>query len=321
MSSPCVSVILTTYNRADLLPVALQCLSAQTFPREKWELVIMDDGSTDATPQIIAPFLRKMRNARYFKKKHEGLSAGRNGGISHAKWDLVAFTDYDCLPSPDWISELWATYQKEKPLGIEGKVITDTNKPLFSNAPQNERGRKYIGCNSAYTRAILDKVGGYDKRFFWVRDDTDVAFRVLKHGKIAFAEKAVVYHPARATNPVHLVKRLSIIQSDLLLFRKHPREYWKNFGFPNRNNWIRSLFTYALLFFLFQTQNSGMIIGGVVLFLALESVGYAFFRSALFSMKTIEVAAIFSFTLLVRDLIFPLAFVYYAIKTAREKVK
>lgn len=309
-----ISVVLTTYNRAPLLPRVLNALAAQSFSKKNYELLIIDDGSTDQSGNVIVPFLKKNPHFRYFPKKHEGLSAGRNFGISHAGGELIAFTDDDVVPDSKWLEELWEVYQKEKPLGIEGKVVTDTQKPLFGNAPENTQGKKYIGCNSAYTKKILEKVGGYDRRFFWVRDDSDMAFRVLKHGPISFAPRAVVYHPYRPIDAMHLLKRLTIIQSDLLLFQKHPSQYMASFGFPGLSNWIQSGATYLFVATLSIVHPPAAII---------PLLGYIFFRyfasmrGKLFSLPE---AGLLVIVLGIRDLLYPFAFVYYFIKTNFRQV-
>lgn len=308
--APLLSVVLTTYNRSALLGEALARLTAQTLPARKYEILVVDDGSPDATVDVVRAFQKKHGNVVYLPKPHEGLSAGRNFGIAHARGDLIAFTDDDCQAAPSWAEELLTTYQNEKPLGIEGKVITDEKKGLFGNAPENLHGGKYIGCNSAYTKTILQKVGGYDTRFFWIRDDSDMAFRVLQHGKIAFAERAVVYHPYRPTDANHLLKRLTIVQSDLLLFFKHPCAFLDSFGIPGFSNWVQSAAAYLLL-------GAAATLFPRAEFIA-PLLAYAFFRFVV-SMRrktfSVKEGVAFILVLTLRDLLYPLAFVYFFFKT------
>ncbi len=301
-----VSVVLTTHNRAELLKVALEHLAKQSFPPKNWELILVSDGSTDATAEVAKLVEKKFSNFQFISKKKEGLSAGRNAGIHEAKGEWVAFTDDDCQVDSDWLSQLSVHFDKKEIVGIEGSVTTDAKRPLFSNAPENLSGGKFIGCNSCYRHDILKKIKGYDTRFFWVRDDSDIAFRVMEWGTIVFEPRASVYHPARPTSPIHILQRLSIVQSDILLFYKHPHKFLKNIGFPNRNNWIRSLGTAAIL--------AASVSIHPAIFLAFIMGESLFYARASFSLTSIVRAAKFSLTLLVRDILFPFLFIFYGIQ-------
>lgn len=299
-----VSVVVTTYNRHALLMRALEALDVQSFPKSKFEIIVVDDGSTDSTSRVVQGRLRAWKNVRYLPKKHEGLGHGRNAGIAAARGELIAFTDDDVIPDTRWVESLWKTYTRTHAEGIEGRVTTDSPRRLFGSAPENPVGGKYIGCNSAYTKKVLAQVGGYDPRFFWVRDDSDMAFRVLKKGRIAFAPDAIVYHPQRDTDAWHLLTRLSIIQSDILLFMRHPRQYWENFGFPGGRNLLQSGILYLTLAAWMMVD---MKIGAVA---ALVYLAVRFFsmRNKVYSLKE---GLVFVLVMALRDVAYPFAYIYY----------
>jgi glycosyltransferase involved in cell wall biosynthesis len=97
-----VSIITPTYNRAYLIERCIDSIAAQTY--SDWELIIVDDGSTDNTPEIIQKYLEDTR-IRYIQKKNTGGSDSRNFGVSLAKHDFIAFLDSDDEALPNWLEE------------------------------------------------------------------------------------------------------------------------------------------------------------------------------------------------------------------------
>ncbi|RLG70129.1 MAG: hypothetical protein DRO07_00945, partial [Candidatus Iainarchaeum archaeon] len=101
-----------------------------------------------------------------------------------------------CIANRNWLENILNVFRKSSDVvGVEGKVVTDNPKPLFSSAPENLTGGNFTGCNSAYRKDVLKKIGGYDERFFAIRDDSDIAFRAMSEGRIVFAPNAIVKHP------------------------------------------------------------------------------------------------------------------------------
>jgi glycosyltransferase involved in cell wall biosynthesis len=92
-SEPRVSIILATYNRAGLLPRAIDSVLRQTF--SDWELLIIDDGSTDETKALVDTYSRDDRRIRYICQENSGLALARNTGISAASGDYITFLDSD----------------------------------------------------------------------------------------------------------------------------------------------------------------------------------------------------------------------------------
>lgn len=101
----CVSVIIAAYNAAETIDATLKALEAQTSPREHFEIIIADDGSTDATKHIVDEAIaRKRMTLKYIYQKNQGVGIARNLGVSLATGDVLAFTDADCTCDTDWIS-------------------------------------------------------------------------------------------------------------------------------------------------------------------------------------------------------------------------
>lgn len=101
------SVVIPTYNRAATLRQTLTALMAQDYP--DYEIIVVDDGSTDDTRAMIA---REFPQVRYIYQQNRGPAAARNRGIAHARGEIIAFTDDDCVPPRDWLARLADGYAR-----------------------------------------------------------------------------------------------------------------------------------------------------------------------------------------------------------------
>jgi len=100
------SVVIPTYNRAETLKLTLSSLTRQSYPRDRFEVLVVDDRSSDHTPKVVASFCGSVR-IRYFYQRDEGyrLSRARNIGIENAHGEVVIFLDSDIMVSPDYVAE------------------------------------------------------------------------------------------------------------------------------------------------------------------------------------------------------------------------
>ena len=119
-----ISVVLSTYNRCDILPNALRALALQETPGIEYEVIIVDNNSTDRTRQIAEEFIAGDRRFRYLFESRQGLSYARNAGIRAARADAFSFTDDDVEVSTNWIYHLYralARYPEAEFIG--GRVL------------------------------------------------------------------------------------------------------------------------------------------------------------------------------------------------------
>ncbi len=104
---PFVSVVVPTWNRATLLADCLASLRAQDYPQDRFEIIVVDDGSTDATPEVVSMFQDgTLPEVRYVRQDHRGLNVARNAGIAAAKGDPICFVDDDVETPPGWLRAL-----------------------------------------------------------------------------------------------------------------------------------------------------------------------------------------------------------------------
>jgi len=242
---PRVSVVCSTYGRAELLPRLLGALADQTFPADELEVVIVDNGSPDDTAAVLeraggtVPFaLRVVRH-----DENRGAAGGRNTGWRTARAPIIAFTDDDCTPTPTWLELGVAAVEAHGPgafaVGSTRPDPAEESRLLrpFSRSMLVAEPRFYETCNIFYRRDDLERMGGFDEGFGIGGEDTDLALRLIDAGHEAlWTPEAVVHHRVRPpsfranlrearrwVDIPRVVKRHPARRGDLL----HRRWFWK----------------------------------------------------------------------------------------------
>jgi GT2 family glycosyltransferase len=254
-------VVVPTHDRPERLAAALAGLRAQTLAPEAFEVIVVDDGSvTPGTAEVLAEErgrgALRLRSVRHPSAR--GTSAGRNSGWRAARAPLVAFTDDDCVPDPNWLSEALAVGDRHPGAIIQGRTEPNPaeldRRGVFSRTiTVSSLGPQYEACNIFYPRALLDRVGGFDEAFglFSAGEDTDLAWRALEAGgRTVFAPGALVFHAVHELGPLRTLREAMRLTQTALVFARHPqtramlnrRLFW--------NGWhylvIRSLVALAL---------------------------------------------------------------------------
>lgn len=229
-----ISVVIATYNRKDSLKQALDALMKQDFCHRSFEVIVVNDGSTDGTGNLLEEYaVFGSVSLRFFEQQNQGPAAARNLGVQYAKGAIIAFTDDDCIPAKDWLRTIDAEFKSCEIVGLQGSTHTDRDKitPL-THQIDNAHGNKSVPtCNAAYLKSALETVGGFDTEFpFPHNEDADLAWRIQKIGKIGFCDNMLVYHPPRTDTFSKVSKRMKIMESEFRLFYKDPESYRKNRG-------------------------------------------------------------------------------------------
>ncbi len=227
--SPKVSVVVASYNGARTLRDCLESLGRLNYP--DYEIVLVDDGSTDRTAEIAADF----PNVRTVRQRNLGLSAARNAGIAAANGEIVAFTDSDCRVDEDWLYFLVNDLLQDGFSGVGGhNLLPPDDSPVAAAVMASPGGPAHVmltdreadhlpGCNMAfYKRSLLD-LGGFDPVFRRAGDDVDVCWRLLQLGhKIRFSPSGFVWHHRRSSIGAYLSQQSGYGEAEALLVRKHP---------------------------------------------------------------------------------------------------
>lgn len=199
-----VAVIVPTFQRADRLRRLIGALEAQTLSRDAWEAVVVDDCSTDATPQVLEELvatasinLRAARTAR-----QGGPAVARNVGWRSAQADVFAFTDDDCVPAPEWLSSGLSAISADPAVGVvQGRTLLaqDTDESRWTSRTVRRQvlapSPWFEGCNLFMRRAALEAGGGFDEKIGWFGEETSLAWSILDQGwRRGWAPGALVYH-------------------------------------------------------------------------------------------------------------------------------
>ncbi len=206
-----LSTIVCTRNGAATLRECLAALARQSHPH--FEVLVIDDGSTDATPEIT----REFPFAKYHRQDHAGLSAARNFGARLAQGQIVAFTDDDCAPDEDWLLNLATAFDDASCAAAGGPNLAPSprtrTEAVVAAAPgapthvlASDREAEHLpGCNLAIRKSALEAIGGFREVFTAAGDDVDVCWRLQDAGgKLFFVPSAVVWHHRRATVAAYL---------------------------------------------------------------------------------------------------------------------
>lgn len=245
---PKVSVVVAVYNGGRTLRACLDSLLRLNYP--DYEVIVVDDGSSDATPQIASLYPA----IRYVRQEHRGLSVARNTGLAAAQGEIVAFTDADCEPDEDWLYYVVNDLQRGQYVGVGGhNLLPAEDLPVAAavlaapggpaHVMLTDREAEHIpGCNMAFWKWALEQIGGFDPLFTTAGDDVDVCWRLLEQGgRLGFSPGGFVWHHRRPTARSYLRQQAGYGRAEALLMRKHP-EYFSLLG---GSRWRGRIYTRA----------------------------------------------------------------------------
>lgn len=187
-----VSVVIACRNEASRLRSCLEALAAQDIPRDRFEVLVVDGGSTDGSREIALRL-----GARVLQDGGGGPSGARNVGLHAARADVIAFTDADCVPRTDWLSGVMEVFAEDPTLsGVAGAIRMPRDS--FLGRLEDDEARTYyrglITSNVAYRRDALLAVGGFDETLRCA-EDYDLAWRTMDAGyRVAHDPRPVVVH-------------------------------------------------------------------------------------------------------------------------------
>ena len=220
------SIIIPTYNRSEILQRCLQCICELENPVEDWEVLVVNNNSTDSTEEIINSYRKRLPHLRYFRTTNPGLHVGRNVGYEDSRGNILCYIDDDsfvtrgwlkgiekafwdpevvlvggpCLPQyeaepPGWLSEMWSIAEEGRTLGYLSLIDVGDEQRWISPY--------YVyGCNFSIRKDILAEIGGFHpdampKEMIRYRGDgeTFVSERLIESGhKALYSPGAKIHH-------------------------------------------------------------------------------------------------------------------------------
>lgn len=247
-TKPKVSVLVCSYNGGQTLRQCLRSLCELDYL--DYEVIVIDDGSTDDTPSILADF----PTIKSFRQQNQGLSVARNVALSLATGSIVAYTDSDCYVDPAWITHLVDQLESSGAAAVGGPNFTPDDGRIaacVAAAPgqpthvlESDQVAEHIpGCNMAFRREALQQINGFDPQYRKAGDDVDVCWRLQQAGYwITFAPAAFVWHHRRQTPRTYLKQQAGYGEAEALLRFKHP----DRFDGRGRGKWRGQLYGNAL---------------------------------------------------------------------------
>lgn len=208
-----ISVVISTYNRCEILPAAIESILRQNAPELEYELIVVDNNSTDNTRAVVESFISQgHRQVRYVFEPKKGPSHGRNAGIANARGVIIAFTDDDVLPETDWLSNIkrafddnpevecvggkilprwrieppaWLTTDHWGPLAIadygDRTILSAANTPIC-----------WSTSNLSFRAKVFDRIGGFSGEFLRSQDRELMCRFMRDGGRMMYIPNAVV---------------------------------------------------------------------------------------------------------------------------------
>lgn len=209
MNTPYISVIIPVYNDSERLRLCLNALKEQSIGKENFEVIIVDNNSTEDIQEVISDFDQVY--FKYLLEKKIGSYAARNGGIEAAVGEILAFTDSDCIPDKDWLLNGTKYLAQNHNVGIVAGSVKLFYKSKNLNAvevyekytafrqEENARSGSCVGANWFSYKEVIDRFGRFDASLK-SNGDTVLSTNISKAGlKVVYADNAVVLHPSRYT--------------------------------------------------------------------------------------------------------------------------
>lgn len=231
-SLPFVSVVVCARNAAATLDDCLQSIARLRYPC--YETIVINDGSTDATPVIA----RRYAGVRVVNVPGGGLALARNTGAALARGEIVAYTDADVRVDPDWLTYLVRPFRRPDVVAAGGPNVVPPDDPRMAQcvarapgAPthvmlDDEIAEHVPGCNLAIRRDALQAIGGFNPIFLRAGDDVDVCWRLqAAGGRVAFAPAALVWHHHRASIRAYWRQQVGYGEGERWLRPLHPERF------------------------------------------------------------------------------------------------
>jgi len=270
------SIIIPTYNRKDLLKQTLESFEKLSYPKIKFEIIVVDDGSTDGTNEFLENVTHTLGySLTCYRQSNKGPASARNKGIELASGEIILFTGDDCIPNPDLLDEHNRYYQNfnaDNNMGILGFTgihpdieITPFIEYLYISGhqfayPSLINGKEvsfeyYYTTNLSLPREKIIEIGGFDEEFPSAAfEDIELGYRLSQKGfKLIYNQNAVTLHKHPTDLSQFIERSFRVGEAAIIFFKLHPelKDWWLGIDAmvnPTlRNNYFDSVLKYAEL--------------------------------------------------------------------------
>ena len=243
--SPCpqprISVIICVYDGAERIWRAVESLIDVNYP--DYELIVVDDGSSDGTQDVVQKYADEYEHIRLIRAEHGGLSNARNVGAENASGEIFAYTDDDCEVDNDWLYWIARGYAEQGCDACGGPNIPptpeDEDEAVVAAAPgapshvmlSDKEAEHIPGCNLTVSRKAFEAIGGFRVQYKVAGDDVDFCWRLEAAGfKIGFHGAAFVWHRRRTSFVRYFKQQKGYGKAEALLMKDHPEKFTRGNG-------------------------------------------------------------------------------------------
>jgi glycosyltransferase involved in cell wall biosynthesis len=228
-----ISVAVATHNRPERLGALLRSLEDQTLPSEHFEVVVVDDGSAEATADALAQAKASSRlQLTTFRNEHpRGPAAARDAAWRLCRSHLVVFTDDDCRATPGWLETVIAAHVRDPGAVLQGMTLPDPSEtdrigPFSRTIEVRALDAGFQTCNIAYPKSLLEQIGGFDVKAFDTNpggEDADLAWRAIKSGATpVFDEDMLVHHAINDLGALGKLRVAARWTTPMAAYVRHP---------------------------------------------------------------------------------------------------
>ena len=199
-----ISIVIPTYNSQMTIAKTIESCQDQTCPKELIEIIVINDGSTDNTEEVV-----KRYPVKYIYQRNSGPAKARNTGWKAAQGEIICFTDADCVPEREWVARLVSNYISDKIAAVGGSYGIVNKENLLASCIHEEiiyRHSKMpknvlaLGSyNLSVRRKVLEEIGGFNEEYRMASaEDNDLSYKILKNGYLLIFDKdarVAHYHP------------------------------------------------------------------------------------------------------------------------------
>ncbi len=235
-----ISIIIPCFNAGTYIHKCLKSLNTQSIDRDRYEVIVVDDGSDDNTADAAAGHCDQI-----IRTPNKGPASARNTGVRHASGSIVLFTDADCVPFYDWIEQMVAPFSDSGIAGVKGAyrseqrewvaVFVQTEYEFKYKRLLNEKYIDFIDTYSAgFRRTVFDSVGGFNESYPGASvEDQEFSFRVARAGfKMVFVPDALVMHMHADSLWWYFRKKMNIGYWKVMVLQEHPSKMVKDSHTP-----------------------------------------------------------------------------------------
>ena len=234
---PFVSIVIPTYNRKEVLKECLDTLFNQNYQKDRYEIIVVNDGSTDGTDKLFEEYTKKNSNLKFFTQENKGSYAARNVGTKNSIGEIICFTDDDCIVDEDWVKNLVGAYTDENVGGVGGTIVDYKTETIIKQYIKNRKllnqemfFSPVVGANMSYCKRTMQKAEFFDESFRNC-EDVDFGIRVrLKGFKIKYTPNAIVYHKHRATLKGLIKQQYNYGKGNARLHKKYTKDFYPSYN-------------------------------------------------------------------------------------------